>query len=148
VKKKIIEEYKGGWREISCHPNLSEDFIERFQVRVYWPYISRYQTLSEPFIEKFRDMVDWWGVSCHQTLSEEFYKKHKDKIVYPYSIKAVHHCGKSNRPIYRLVDSPEIIHIGCFEGTKDEAIKAIKEKYADNPVARDDYIKKVEECFE
>ena len=58
----------------------------------------------------------------------------------------VYDCGNSKRAIYLNLKDKTLIHIGCFVGTKDEAIDAIKDKYDDGD--RDAYITKVNECFE
>ena len=58
----------------------------------------------------------------------------------------VYDCGDDNRAIYLDLKNKTLIHIGCFVGTKDEAIDAIKDKYDDD--VRDTYIAKVEECFQ
>jgi len=39
-----------------------------------------------------------------------------------------------------------LINIGCFKGTKDEAISKINEKYYSHKL-KEDYISKVNECF-
>lgn len=52
-------------------------------------------------------------------------------------------CGSYNRAIYIDRRIPYIIHIGCFSGTKEEAIKAIVHKYR----YPEDYCSKVESCF-
>ena len=56
-----------------------------------------------------------------------------------------HNCGSSNRVICINLDTPKKIIIGCFEGTKKEAIKRIKNDYKGKEAK--DYIKKVKKCF-
>jgi len=51
------------------------------------------------------------------------------------------HCGFENRVITL---SNGIYNIGCFEGTKEEAIKAIDEEYSGE--GRDAYLKKLDDC--
>ena len=60
---------------------------------------------------------------------------------YPIS----YNCGRENRVIYLNLKDKNLIRIGCFKGTKEEAIRAIREKYTGDE--RDEYITKVEECF-
>ena len=57
--------------------------------------------------------------------------------------------GHRNRTIHIKKDEPSIIHLGCFNGTKEEAIQAIKQNryYYNHTEERDLYISKVEECF-
>jgi len=65
-------------------PNLSEEFMERFQNELNWENISHYQVLSGNFIEKFQNRVNWCYISCHQTLSENFIEKFQDKVNWDY----------------------------------------------------------------
>ena len=58
----------------------------------------------------------------------------------------IHYCGKSNRVIYINLDDPEIICIGCFKGTKEEAIERIKNS-GYNKKGKKKYIKKIKKCF-
>ncbi|MBL3518952.1 hypothetical protein H0A43_00500, partial [Arcobacter lanthieri] len=59
----------------------------------------------------------------------------------------VDNCGIENRTIYLDLKDKNIICIGCFRGTQDEAIKAISEKYKYNHDERDKYIQNVKDCF-
>lgn len=54
-------------------------------------------------------------------------------------------CGDSGRIIFIDKSKPEIIRIGCFSGTKEEAIVAINRDYSGDNAKN--YIAKVEECF-
>lgn len=56
-------------------------------------------------------------------------------------------CGSSHRTIHINTNDPYTIHIGCFSGTKEEAIKRIKKEYSLNSYASVKYIDKVEKCF-
>ena len=58
----------------------------------------------------------------------------------------VQDCGDKNRDIYIYKSKPKIIHIGCWQGTYEEAIERITEKYYNN-IKRKAYIDKVKECF-
>ena len=69
-----------GWRELSAHRYLSEDFIREFKDDVSWFQISIYQRLSEDFIREFADRVDWGCVSKCQHLSEDFIREFKDDV--------------------------------------------------------------------
>jgi hypothetical protein len=66
------------------------------------------------------------------------YKKEDDRVVVKY-------CGDHNREIYIRYDNKKIIHIGCFSGTKEEAIKRIENNYYGTK--KKDYIDKVNLCF-
>ena len=57
--------------------------------------------------------------------------------------------GTNKRTIFIKKDEPTIIHLGCFSGTKEEAISAITGgwSYSRCQEERDRYISKVEECF-
>ena len=58
----------------------------------------------------------------------------------------VQNCGNKNRDIYIYKSKPNIIHIGCWQGTYKEAIERITETYYDKN-KRKDYINKVKEGF-
>jgi hypothetical protein len=58
----------------------------------------------------------------------------------------VQDCGDKNRDIYIYKAKPKIIHIGCWQGTYEEAIERITETYYNNN-KRKAYIGKVKECF-
>ena len=126
------------WNDISRNKTLSEDFIEKYKDKVDWNEISFHQKLSERFIEKHADKVNWRYITYCQKLSKEFLRKN-------YYI--VHNCGNENRSIMIYKDNPKIIYIGCFSGTKEEAIEAIRKRYCLHEEIMIDYIAKVEECF-
>jgi len=167
LNEDFIREFKDkvDWREISIYQKLSEDFIREFRDKVDWVQISDYQKLSEDFIREFKDKVDWVQISVRQKLSEDFIREFKDELdircINLYQnlsdefleefklqrryIKIVHNCGNSNRRIYRKIETPGLIHIGCFIGTHQEAIDAISKRYDEEE--RDAYIAKVNECY-
>jgi len=58
----------------------------------------------------------------------------------------VYNCGYYNRAIYLDLTNKEIIRIGCFKGTREEAIRAIKFKYKSDDAEK--YINKINECFD
>jgi phosphoribosylanthranilate isomerase len=148
LSENFIREFKNkvDWSCISVYQTLSNDFIREFKDKVDWYWISACQKLSDEFIREFKNEVDWSCISAYQTLSDEFIREFKDKLILEkLNIKSVFHSGKSKRCIYIKKSNPEIIHIGCFSGTKEEAIKAVSEKYSGN--SRDEYIEKIEECF-
>jgi len=151
---------------ISARQKLSESFIREFKDKVDWTGISRRQKLSESFIKEFKDKVDWVQISVRQKLSEDFIREFKDELDIRYInlyqhlsndflkefklqrlyVKIIHNAGNHNRYIYRLIETPELIHIGCFRGTQQEAIDAIRRNYDGEDM--DEYISKVNECFE
>ena len=151
---------------ISARQKLSESFIREFKDKVDWTGISRRQKLSESFIREFKDKVDWVQISVRQKLSEDFIREFKDELDIRYInlyqhlsndflkefklqrlyVKIIHNAGNHNRYIYRLIETPELIHIGCFRGTQQEAIDAIRRNYDGEDM--DEYISKVNECFE
>jgi len=163
----IIREFadKVNWTHISAEQIMSEEFILEMQDKVDWIYISQFQLLSEEFILKMRDRVNRVRISEFQELSEKFIEDNLDmlnlrKIVESRSLsnefcikhnvksnilKSVFHCGHSHRCIYITKDEPDLINIGCFKGTKDEAITRIIKDY--DGQERDNYISKVNECF-
>ena len=68
------------WYRISKYQKLSKDFIREFQKKVDWDYISMYQKLSEGFIREFQDKVQWYRISVNQKLSEKFIREFQDKV--------------------------------------------------------------------
>ena len=148
LSEPFMREFKDrfNWYGISKYQKLSEDFIREFSKKLDWYYISYCQQLSEPFIIEFQNELDWYYISKYQTLSEDFIKEFKEKIYLDtLTMNSSFYCGKHNRCIYISRSEPSIINIGCFEGTKEEAIEAISNKY--RGTEKDDYISKVEECF-
>ena len=79
-----------GWRELSAHRYLSEDFIREFKDDVSWYQISMYQRLSEDFIREFVDRVDWGTVSKCQHLSEAFIREFKDDVCWNWVLISQH----------------------------------------------------------
>ena len=170
-KQKLSEDFirefkdKVKWVEISYNQKLSEDFIREFKDKLDWRRISYNQKLSEDFIREFQDKLDWCRISDKQKLSESFIREFKDKVIWNYIssyqklsdefckefniesniLNSVFYSGKYNRCIYIKKDNPNIIYIGCFSGTKPEAIASINSKYSGQEAI--DYISKVEECF-
>lgn len=57
----------------------------------------------------------------------------------------VQYCGFKSRTIYLCTFDKSLIRIGCFLGTKDEAIELINKYYDGKDAAR--YIAKVKKCF-
>ena len=144
LSEDFIREFKDkvNWRLISNNQELSESFIREFKDKVDWSYISARQKLSESFIREFKDKVYWSHISCYQKLSDEFCKEFNIESTI---LDSVFHCGQYSRTIYIKKESPDIIYIGCFKGTKPEAIDSISKKYSGQEYI--DYISKVEQCF-
>ena len=142
------------WYWISKYQDLSEEFIEEHSNKVHWNRISIFQKLSEEFIEKYSDKVHWNWISEYQDLSEEFIEEHSNKVhwvsISKYQsssdkvLAATHYCGINNRPIVIYKDNPEVIHIGCFKGNKEDALEAVGEKYGEDS----EYYQKVIDTFE
>ena len=146
LSEDFIREFKDKvrWTEIAYKQVLSEDFIREFQKVVLWADISQYQKLSEDFIREFKNEVHWENISKYQVLSKEFICEFKDQLYLDeLCINSVHHCGDFLRTIYIKKNNPSTIHIGCFEGTKEEAIESVRKKYG----LDSEYEKKVLECF-
>ena len=117
------------WCDISRNQKLSEEFMREFKEKINWCIISYNQSLSEDFIREFKDEVNWDEISIHQKLSDEFVEEFKEKLnLNELCINTVHNCGKNNRTILIKKNDPSTIHIGCFEGTKEEAIQAVQKK--------------------
>jgi hypothetical protein len=57
----------------------------------------------------------------------------------------VYNCGDSDRAIYLDLEDQSLIRIGCFKGTKEEAIQVVTKNFHDE---RDLYISKINECCE
>jgi hypothetical protein len=168
LSEPFIREFKNkvSWLNISTYQKLSEPFIREFQDKVSWVNIAQYQKLSEDFIRDFKDRVSWWYISQYQKLSEAFIREFKDRVIWGHIsiyqrlsesfikefnienyniLNIIHNCGNSNRLIIIRKDNPNIIEIGCYRGTKEEAIERINNKYDGQEAI--DYIAKVEECF-
>ena len=144
LSEDFIREFKDevAWTRISSYQKLSEEFIREFQDKVYWSHISSYQKLSESFIREFKDKVYWDNISDIQKLSDNFCKEFNLKSDI---LNSIFYCGEYSRTIYIKKENPKIIYIGCFEGTKQEAIDSIYKKYSGQESI--EYISKVEQCF-
>ena len=64
---------------------------------------------------------------------------HTQITSYPIS----YNCGSYSRAIYLDLKDKTKIHIGCFCGSKQEAIKAVESKYTDSCT----YVDKINQCF-
>ena len=139
---KFIREFQDevDWCCVSYRQKLTENFIRKFKNKVSWFWVSRFQKLTEDFIREFQNDVDWGNISEYQKVSKKFLKEFNLKS---NLLNSVHYCGNINRVIYINKNQPNIINIGCFKGTKEEAIAAVKKKYI-NPKK---YIFKIKECF-
>jgi hypothetical protein len=159
LSEDFIEDFqdKVAWEYISRGQTLSEEFIRDFQEEFNWHYVSKYQKLSEEFIREFKEKVNWNHISKYQKLSEEFIREFKDEVNWENISRYqntkdnreqvdIHYGDKFNRVIYIKLDSLKIIHIGCFNGTKKEAIKKIKSSDY-NKKDKKKYIKKIKKCF-
>ena len=67
------------------------------------------------------------------------------KNVFMHDYPVVYDCGNEDRVIYLDFNDKNLIQIGCFKATKDEAIARIKENYLGEE--QEKYIEKIEECF-
>ena len=136
---------KVDWKEISKYQELSDDFIREFSDKISWDTLQMYQKLSEDIMREYKDKINFGTIGIFQKLSDDFMKEFN--VEYANILSIEYHCGNNHRRIFRTKSYPDIINIGCFDGTKDEAINLIKDKYSDNKVARKEYIKKVKKCF-
>ena len=80
----------GGWRALSEHQYLSEDFIREFKDKVNWNCISTYQRLSENFIREFKNKVNWNCISNYQRLSEDFIREFKNDVSWGWVLISQH----------------------------------------------------------
>jgi hypothetical protein len=133
-----------GKKAISTIQKLSESFMDKHIDKLPWLTLLENQTMSKEFIEKHISRFAVDAVLLNQNVSKEFTFKYWDETVF---LSIVKNCGESNRTIFRFKEHPTIVHIGCFSGTKKEAIEAIKKDYKEDPEAMQEYIDKVEECF-
>ncbi len=62
-------------------PNLSEDFIRKYQSKWYWKGIGQSKRFSENFLREFADRWDWdWNIGNCQRVSESFLREFKHKF--------------------------------------------------------------------
>ena len=80
----------GGWRALSEHQYLSEDFIREFKDDVSWHRVSSCQHLSENFIREFKDKVNWGCISHYQHLSEDFIREFKNDVSWGWVLISQH----------------------------------------------------------
>lgn len=76
--------------------------------------------------------------------------KNKEDILEEFEITndkvSVYNCGRHKRKIHINSCNPEAINIGCFRGTKKEAIREVRTKYKGNKYLKD-YEEKILLCF-
>ena len=70
------------WAPITCHQNLSEQFIIDFQDNLDWMYVSICQDLSESFMRRMKHKILWNYASENQYMSPDFIIEFHDKINY------------------------------------------------------------------
>ena len=63
MNENIIKELNNDWIEISKHKYLSEDFIRKYNNKLYWGWITMIQNLSDDFIIEFQDKISWNEIS-------------------------------------------------------------------------------------
>lgn len=155
-RKTILE--NNGKNDILCQV-LSERLIKYFFINqdktCYAGDILYQQELSFKFVKKYISFFSQYdNFLIKQNFTEKQYKKLglSDQTAKLYTRKInVKFSGRYMRSIW--IDKDEyldrkIINVGCFEGTKKEAIKRINDEYADEPKhLRKQYIHNVKKCF-
>lgn len=160
-------------KSIGIHQQLSEKFIETYFNLLSIDIISA-QKLSKYFINKYKDKLSLKILLLHNEISEKLildnqilFKKYALYIIMYHNPSynlitnfcngllkefnapryiAVFNCGFGNRMIKRKYDS-DLISIGCFKGTYQEAIHAIDKKYKNTSIGIN-YKTNVLKCFE
>lgn len=148
VPEWFIEKYadKYCWGLISSFQKLSEEFIEKHFNKLDLDSITKKQPLSESLLERYINNFNLKDISLgeRQKLSDEFAQKYDIEN----SILAIrYHCGEYNRPVKIFKDTPEHIMIGCFVGTKKQALEEVMWKYGQTTEG-EIYRNKIKECFE
>ena len=115
----------GGWRELSEHQFLSEDFIREFKDKVNWGCISHYQHLSEDFIREFKDEVTWGWVLISQRLSEDFIREFADRVTWVYLSM---HQQLSEDFIREFKDKVDWYCISAYQHLSKEFIEEFKDR--------------------
>lgn len=85
INEEFVEEFRKNmnylsWGYISMNPNLTENFIRRYNGFLNFKNISSNSVLSESFIEEFSDKLNWSVMSSHQYLTERLMEKYVSKI--------------------------------------------------------------------
>ena len=74
--------------KISFGRKLSEEFIEKFQVKINWTAVSYDRNLSDEFIEKFQDKIDWTSILEFGEYQKNFLKN-MEKLLKNMKIKLI-----------------------------------------------------------
>lgn len=85
ISEEFIEEfkdkiYKDHWYYISMNPNLTEEFIRRYEDNIDFKAISSTRYLSEDFIMKYEYKLNISSISNYRCLNEEIIEKHVNEI--------------------------------------------------------------------
>ena len=115
----------GGWRALSEHQHLSEDFIREFKDDVIWHRISSCQHLSEDFIREFKGDVIWGCISKYQHLSEDFIREFKDDVIWGWVSISQH---LSEDFIREFADKVTWVFISMHQQLSEDFIREFKDK--------------------
>ncbi len=114
-----------GWRALSEHQFLSEDFIREFADDVSWNRISSCQHLSEDFIREFKDRVNWGCISHYQHLSEDFIREFKDEVTWGWVLISQR---LSEDFIREFADRVTWVYLSMHQQLSEDFIREFKDK--------------------
>jgi len=145
----IISLYKYAAKVIIGHyiEDITLEFFDKyrsFMIRYLAEIITMTDVITNDYILDNKEHFKKYTATL-----EEFYEPSIEVIrelnLIDVPLAVMYNCGDSNRVIKIHLSDPDIIHIGCFKGIRDEAVEAISEKYSGEK--KEDYIRKVDNCF-
>ena len=124
---------------------LSLDLISKFKHKINWYFVCEYQILTEKFIDMFRENMYSRDLTDYQVISEVLHKKYgiERKILTKVRYRILY-------SVYLMrieMNTPHIIHIFDFTGTREQAIQHVKDEYFGADVVSL-MIKKINDCFD
>lgn len=124
---------------------LSLDLISKFKHKINWYFVCEYQLLTEKFIDMFRENMYSRDLTDYQVISEVLHKKYgiERKILTKVRYRILY-------SVYLMrieMNTPHIIHIFDFTGTREQAIQHVKDEYFGADVVSL-MIKKINDCFD
>ena len=118
------------------------EFIDLLTIEII---INCTNVLDDPdFIKEYKDTLRSYSDYIKHTKELTLEEIKLLNVTNP-NLATEHNCGENERTIYIELVNPEIISLGCFTGTRSEAIKAVMEKY--NEKEAKEYIEKINNCF-
>lgn len=119
--------HKINWYFVCEYQLLTENFMIKHHKYLHWRQCVLYQILTEKFIDMFRENMYSRDLTDYQVISEVLHKKYgiERKILTKVRYRILY-------SVYLMrieMNTPHIIHIFDFTGTREQAIQHVKDEY-------------------